>query len=125
MFNHMVEHRDEHLNRIFQALADPTRRAVLRRLSSEPATVTELAAPYDMSLAAVSKHLRTLERAGLIEREVRGREHRLRLKPDQLEDAWDWIAFYQRFWNERLDALDEVVRKRRTSKTRTRKEKNP
>lgn len=124
IFNLMVEQSAHALDRVFQALADPTRRAILRRLASESSTVSELAAPYDMSLAAVSKHLRVLERAGLVEREVRGRVHHLRLRPEQLEDAWDWIAYYERYWNERLDVLERVVLERRNAKSeKHRKEK--
>ena len=107
----MVERTAQTLDRVFHALADPTRRAILARLASRPRTVGELSEPFDISLNAVSKHLKTLERAGLITREVRGREHHLELNPERLADAYDWLAFYERFWNERLDALTTLVEK--------------
>lgn len=93
----------------FGALADPTRRAILARLARGPASVTELAAPFDMTLPAVSKHLKVLERAGLIER---GREAQWRpcqLKAGPLKDAADWVERYRRFWEESFDRLDEYL----------------
>lgn len=96
------------LNRVFHALADPTRRALLARLSRGEATVGELAAPFTTSLPAISKHLKVLERAGLLRRQIRGREHHCRLVPASLRPAGEWIIYYQRFWNERLDALEEL-----------------
>jgi len=98
------------LSLTFGALADPTRRAILARLARGPAAVTELAAPFDMSLPAVSKHLKVLERAGLIER---GREAQWRpceLKAKPLKDAAEWVERYRTFWEERLDRLDEYLR---------------
>ena len=100
----------DQLSLTFAALADPTRRAILARLARGPAAVTELAAPFDMSLPAVSKHLKVLERAGLIER---GREAQWRpceLKARPLKDAADWVERYRTFWEERLDRLDEYLR---------------
>lgn len=97
------------LDGVFQALADPTRRAIVKRLSVGPALVTELAAPFDMSLNAVSKHLRVLERAGLLRREIRGREHHCALEAAPLEGAAEWIEFYRRFWTTRLDALETLL----------------
>jgi DNA-binding transcriptional ArsR family regulator len=94
---------------VFQALADPTRRAIVKRLSLGPALVTELAAPFDMSLNAVSKHLRVLERAGLLRRDVRGREHHCALEAAPLEGAAEWIAFYRRFWQGKLDTLETLL----------------
>lgn len=90
----------------FAALADPTRRAILARLSTGEASVTDLAEPFDMSMPAISKHLKVLERAGLIERgrEAQWRPCRLRAVP--LQEAADWIADYRRFWEERFDRLD-------------------
>ena len=108
----MVARNSEPLDRVFHALSDPTRRAILQRLASRPRTVGELSEPFDISLNAVSKHLKTLERAGLISRKVRGREHHLELNPAALADACDWLDFHQRFWNERLDALAGLVEKR-------------
>lgn len=110
IFNHMVQYAgSEPLDGVFQALADPTRRAIVRRLSTGPALVTELAAPFDMSLNAVSKHLRVLERAGLLRREIRGREHHCALEAGPLEGAAEWIEFYRRFWTTRLDALEALL----------------
>lgn len=94
------------LTRTFSALGDATRRAVLMDLAAAgEATVSELAAGYPMSLAAVSKHLKVLERAGLIEREVRGRRHFCRLRPVPLTDAAGWVEQCRQYWERRLDAL--------------------
>jgi DNA-binding transcriptional ArsR family regulator len=94
------------LSRTFAALADPTRRAILARLTTGAATVGELAAPFDMSLPAVSKHLKVLERAGLV---TRGREAQwrpCRLEAEPLKDAAAWLAHYRRFWDQNLDRLE-------------------
>ncbi|MGA2411314.1 MAG: metalloregulator ArsR/SmtB family transcription factor [Candidatus Binataceae bacterium] len=100
----------DHLSTTFAALADPTRRAILARLASGETSVTELAEPFKMSLPAVSKHLKVLERAGLI---TRGREAQwrpCRLKPDPLRNAADWLEHYRRFWDESFDRLDDYLR---------------
>ena len=100
----------DHLSATFGALADPTRRAILARLAKGEASVTELAKPFDMTLPAVSKHLKVLERAGLI---ARGREAQwrpCRLKPQPLEEAADWVERYRRFWEQSLDRLDVHLR---------------
>ena len=99
-----------HLDAVFGALAHPVRRAMLRRLSGGTRTVTELADPFEMSLAAASKHVRTLERAGLVHRTVRGRRHECRLEAGPLADAKDWLALYERFWSARLDDLEAALR---------------
>lgn len=98
------------LSTTFAALADPTRRAILSRLSSGEASVKELAQPFSMSLPAISKHLKVLERAGLIERgrEAQWRPCRLQVRP--LKQASDWIDQYREFWEERLDRLEEYLR---------------
>ena len=106
----MVNHNESALDHVFHALSDPTRRAIVRRLSGGESTVSALAEPFPISLAAVSKHLKALERAGLVKRMVRGRQHFCRLDPRALEDAWDWLRFYERFWNERLDALETLLK---------------
>ena len=93
------------LDATFSALSDPTRRAILTRLSRGEATVTGLAAPFDISLPAISKHLRVLERASLIRREKRGRVHRLSLETEPMREASEWLDFHQRFWEEGFDAL--------------------
>lgn len=103
------------LSSTFAALADPTRRAILARLSRGEAAVTELARPFDMSLPAVSKHLKVLEHAGLIERGREAQWRPCRLAPAPLKEAADWMADYRRFWEESFDRLDayllEVQRK--------------
>src|SRR5437867_3949576 len=99
----------DQLDRTFAALADPTRRAILARLARGEASVTELAAPFDMSLPAVSKHLKVLERAGLI---GRGRERQwrpARLEAGPLKDVAEWTQTYRRFWEESYDRLDEYL----------------
>ena len=97
------------MDRVLGAIADPTRRAILARLAESDARVTELASAFPISLNSVSKHVRKLEAAGLVRRDVRGREHVLSLNAAPLAQAADWIAHYQRFWEERLEALDELV----------------
>ena len=108
----------DHLNTTFAALADPTRRAILARLASGEASVTELAEPFAMSLPAISKHLKVLERAGLI---ARGREAQwrpCRLDAGPLEQAADWLEHYRRFWDQSLDRLEDYLRKLQTKRRR-------
>lgn len=106
----MVELSGERLDSVFHALSDATRREMLRRLAKREHTVSELAEPFDMSLAAASKHIRTLEAAGLIHRSVEGRTHRCRLEPGPLHGAGRWLRHYERFWTRRLDALEQALR---------------
>jgi DNA-binding transcriptional ArsR family regulator len=106
----MVELNAPRLDAVFHALGDPTRRAMLRSLASGERTVGELAAPFDISLAAASKHVRALESAGLIQRDVRGRTHHCRLDASPLADAFQWLGFYERFWTDRLNVLDRLLR---------------
>ena len=94
------------LDRVLTAIADPTRRAILDRLALGPARVTDVAEPFAMSLAAVSKHVQALERAGLVRRARRGREHTLTLDARPLRRVAQWTSRYERFWNERLDRLE-------------------
>jgi DNA-binding transcriptional ArsR family regulator len=101
----------ERLDLTFAALADPTRRAILAKLAEGPTSVTELAAPFDMSLPAVSKHLGVLERCGLIERAKHAQWRPCRLKAEPLREAADWIERYRRHWEESLDRLDEYLQK--------------
>lgn len=108
-FNRMVESSAVRLDSVFHALADPTRRAILHGLTGGEKTVTEVAQPHRMSLAAVSKHLKVLESAELIARERRGSFHIVRLQAQSLKPAEEWIAFYSRFWNERLDNLERFL----------------
>lgn len=98
-------------DRAFAALAHPARRRIVERLTRGPARVTELAAPFDMSLNGVSKHLKVLEGAGLISRTVSGREHVLTLKPEPLRDVHAWSGRFERFWSDRLTALEAHLRK--------------
>lgn len=98
------------LDAVFHALGDATRRHMLRDLASGQRSVGELAAPFDMSLAAASKHIKALEKAGLVRRTIQGRTHICRLEPRPLEDAHEWIAFYERFWSARLDVLEGLLR---------------
>jgi DNA-binding transcriptional ArsR family regulator len=102
------------LDSVFMALGDPTRRAILTRLKKAPATVTEVAQPFDMSLNAVSKHLKVLEGAGLIERKRVGREHHLSLNAEPLGRATRWLIDYQDFWEARIDKLDALLRAKKT-----------
>jgi len=105
----MVEYQA--LDAVFTALGDPTRRAILQRLRKAPATVTEIAAPFDVSLNAVSKHVKVLERAGLVARRRDGREHHLSLNPAPLGKAARWLIDYQEFWETRLDRMDALLQR--------------
>jgi DNA-binding transcriptional ArsR family regulator len=111
IFNHMVELEPAALDAIFHALGDATRRSMLRDLSRGERTVGELAQPFDMSLAAASKHIKALERAGLVRRTVRGRTHLCRLEAGPLRDAHAWTGFYEKFWSSRLDVLEGLLRR--------------
>lgn len=106
----MVNSLDAGLSATFAALADPTRRAILARLKSGEASVGELAAPHDMSLPAISKHLGVLEEARLVRRNRRGRVRMCQLLPDPLRDADAWIAVYRRFWDRQLAELATYLR---------------
>jgi DNA-binding transcriptional ArsR family regulator len=94
------------LDQVLAAVSDPTRRAILDRLMRGPARITDVAEPFEMSLAAVSKHVQILERAGLVRRTRRGREHSLTLDARPLRRVARWTSRYERFWNERLDRLE-------------------
>ncbi|AYM57742.1 ArsR/SmtB family transcription factor [Agrobacterium fabrum] len=106
----MVELSASHLDTVFHALSDATRRTMLRDLSRGERTVSQLAQPFDISLAAASKHIKALENAGLIRREVRGRIHVCRLAPEPLAKAHEWLDFYRQFWGNRLDILEQMLR---------------
>jgi len=105
----MVEYPTSALDRVFHALSDPTRRAILSRLAGGETRITAIAAPFQLSLNSVSKHVRVLEHAGLVQRRVVGREHLCSLDPRPLHDAASWIEHYRAFWTERLDRLAELV----------------
>ena len=114
----MVEESPGSLDLVFAAVADPTRRAILHSLARQPATITEIARPFPVSLNAVSKHVMVLERAGLVRREIRGREHICSLEARPLENANEWLEHYRQFWELRLDALERYVsRKMKSVKT--------
>jgi DNA-binding transcriptional ArsR family regulator len=97
------------LDLVFSALSNPTRRAILARLSEKDWTVTELAAPFDMSLPAISKHLQILEDAGIISKTREGRVHHCRLEPAPLAKAASWLGFYERMWKRQLDSLADLL----------------
>jgi DNA-binding transcriptional ArsR family regulator len=117
----MVELEALQLDTVFHALGDATRRRMLRELASGERTVSQLAEPFAMSLAAASKHIKSLENAGLIQREVRGRTHMCRLDPGPLASAHQWLTFYKRFWTDRLEVLERLLRTEDTRKSPTRK----
>jgi DNA-binding transcriptional ArsR family regulator len=114
----------DQLSETFGALADPTRRAILARLASGEASVTELAAPFEMSMPAISKHLKVLERAGLI---ARGREAQwrpCRLQAAPLQDVAGWIEHYRRFWEQSFDRLDDYLRELKKKESKKKEKSN-
>ena len=121
----MVELQPPHLDAIFHALGDATRRRMLRELAKGERTVGELAEPFTMSLAAASKHIKALENAGLIHRQVRGRTHICRLDPGPLASADQWLRYYERFWSGRLDALEQLLRDDDARKAEAKKSRTP
>lgn len=106
----MVELQDTRLDAVFRALGDPTRRRMLGSLAQGERTVGQLAEPFEMSLAAASKHIKALEGAGLVRREVQGRVHVCHLNAGPLSAAQAWLRTYERFWNTRLDRLEALLR---------------
>lgn len=116
-FNHMVDIDSPQLNSVFHALGDATRRSMLRELADGERTVGELAQPFAISLAAASKHIKALEGAGLIRREIRGRTHVCRLEPGPLAGASKWLGYYHRFWTDRLGVLEQLLREENMRKT--------
>jgi DNA-binding transcriptional ArsR family regulator len=113
----MGEYQSRQLDGVFNALCDPTRRAILARLTDTDARVTEIAADFPISLNSISKHIRMLERAGLVTRSVQGRDHVLSLNAGPLADASEWIERYRRFWEGRLAALEKYVTSRKRKRT--------
>ena len=109
----------DHLSATFAALADPTRRAILARLASGDASVAELGRPFDMSQPAVSKHLKVLERAGLISRGRDAQRRLSRIEGGPLEDAFDWLRDYRRFWERSYERLDALLDELKAESTRT------
>lgn len=108
----------DRLDLVFNALSDRTRRAMLARLAIGPATVTELAQPFDMSLPAASKHLKVLERSRLVTRAIDGRVHRCSLAAEPLRDVERWLVHYRSFWEDTLDALARYVERDKNGKRR-------
>ncbi len=106
----MVLQESGSLDAVFHALADPTRREMLASLAAGERNISELAAPFQMSFAAASKHVRVLEGAGLVRRRIEGRSHVCRINPSPLKSADEWLRFYRRFWTAQLDALDAVLK---------------
>ena len=102
----------EQLDLIFGALSDATRRGMLAQLAQGETNITTLAEPYDMSQPAISKHLRVLEKAGLIERRRRGREHFIRARAESAETASNWITYYAQFWRQQFDAVEDYLNQR-------------
>ena len=121
----MVEDDSPRLNLVFHALGDSTRRHMLRQLAAGERTVGELAQPFAISLAAASKHIKALDGAGLIRREVRGRTHVCTLDPSPLAGASEWLSFYERFWAGRLDVLEQLLRDDDARKAEARKSRTP
>jgi DNA-binding transcriptional ArsR family regulator len=114
----MVEYCSKLLDRTFGALADPTRRRILAQLTRGERCVTDLARPHAMSLAAVSKHLIVLEKAGLVKRHRQGRVHSLALEAKPMEEAQAWLDRYRRFWEGNLDQLEKYLDKLQTEETK-------
>lgn len=111
IFNLMVEYQSALLDKTFHALANPIRREMLAHLTSKRFTVVEMADQFDLSLNGVSKHLKVLEQAGLIHRDIRGRTHYCTLETERLREAAEWLDYYRHFWEGRLDALERFVAK--------------
>ena len=121
----MVELQTPQLDAVFHALGDATRRRMLHELADGERTVGQLAQPFEISLAGASKHIKALESAGLIRREVRGRTHVCRLAPGPLASAHEWLGTYERFWTSRLDVLEGLLRAEDDAKTKSRRPKPP
>jgi DNA-binding transcriptional ArsR family regulator len=106
----MVEQQATRLDSVFHALSDPTRRAILQRLAHGERSIGQLASPFRMTFAGASKHIRALEKAGLVRRRIEGRTHLCRLEAKRLAEAHEWLGFYERFWTMRLDDLERELR---------------
>src|SRR6266436_5244465 len=117
IFNVMVEYHSTPLDKTFHALAHPIRREMLAQLTHKRFTVLEMAQQFDLSLNGVSKHLKVLEQAGLIHREIQGRTHYCSLEAERLREAAEWLQYYHRFWDRRLDALESFLESKKTDQT--------
>jgi len=116
----------DHLSDVLTAISHPTRRAIIEKLANGPARFLDIAEPFDVALNAVTKHLKLLERAGLIDREKQGREVLISLRPEPLRQVASWVHEYERFWNERLDQFEEYFRKQQLKENTNKKgKKNP
>jgi DNA-binding transcriptional ArsR family regulator len=122
IFNYMVEQNNPHLDLVFRALGDSTRRGMLASLALGEKSISELAGPFAMSFAGASKHVKVLEEAGLVRREVRGRTHICRLEAGPMASADQWLREYERFWTGRLDVLEQLLRNDVLNKARSRKQ---
>ena len=109
ILNHMVKYRTDSIDKTLSALSDPTRRAIVERLATGNHSVLQIAKPFNMSLPAVSKHLKILENAGLVNREVNGRVHTLSLVAEPMKNAIDWLNKYRVFWEGQLDSLTHFL----------------
>ena len=109
MVNNNISNGSAQLNLIFSALSDPTRRAMLLKLADTEQSIASLSSPFDISKSAVTKHIKVLEKAGLLKRTIDGRVHHCQLTVEPLHAASDWMAFYQQFWHNKLDALDSYL----------------
>ena len=114
----MVEYQTSQLDSVFHALGDATRRQMLAQLAKGERTVSQLAEPFDMSLAAASKHIKALEAAGLVKRDVQGRVHVCRLNAGPLANAHQWLAYYEIFWTNRLDVLEALLKAEDAAKSK-------
>src|SRR4029079_9542163 len=115
----MVEQRTDRLDAVFHALADPTRRAMLRSLTLSERSIGELADPFRMSFAAASKHVKALEKAGLVRRRIEGRTHMCQLEAHRLAEAHDWLSFYERVSTMRVHAMERELRRPEKRKKRS------
>ena len=113
----------DQLTNVLTAIAHPTRRAILGNLANGPARFLDVAAPFDTALNAVTKHLKLLERAGLIEREKRGREVFISFRGEPLREVAQWMHLYERFWNERLDTFEQYFREKKQTKPKQEKKR--
>jgi len=114
--NKVLNNYSQHLDRVFQALSDSTRRGILQQIREQDLAVNDIAAQFSISLPAVSKHLGVLERAGLVRRIKHGRQRICHAEPRMLDDALAWLEFYQQFWDHRLDTLKQVVEQQHLAK---------
>ena len=107
----MVNNKEPRLDKIFSALSDPTRRAMLTRLRRDELSVADLSQPFDMTKSAITKHVKILENAGLLKRTIDGRVHYCRLEPKTLKQATAWLTFYEAFWDDKFNALEAFLNK--------------